>query len=65
MVRATSVFELVYVDTVHIIFIGIDGVIGFRGFTALLNDQCVYVWNTGKPDIAFIVTYIDNLLIIG
>ena len=34
-------------------------------FIILLNDQCVYIWNTGKLDIAFIIIYVDNLLIIG
>ena len=35
------------------------------GFITLLSDQCVYIWNVGKPNITFIATYINNLLIIG
>ena len=65
MARATSAFELIHTDTAHITPIGIDDVTGFMGFTAFLNDQCVYIQNTRKPDIVFITTYIDNLLIIG
>ena len=33
MVRTTSVFKLVHVDTTHIIFIGINGVTGFNNLT--------------------------------
>ena len=65
MARVTSTFKLVYADTAHITPISINGTTNFRGFTVLLGDQCIYVWNAGKPDITFITTYIDNLLIIG
>ena len=36
--RATSTFELVYMDIVYIIFIGINDTTNFIGFTALLSD---------------------------
>ena len=32
MARVIFVFELIYINTAHIIFIGIDGVTGFSGF---------------------------------
>ena len=35
------------------------------GFTPLLSDKCVYVRDTGTPDVAFIATWVDDLLIMG
>ena len=65
MARTTSIFELVYTDTAHIISINIDSATGFMDFITLLSDQCIYIQNAEKPNITFIATYIDDLLIIG